>query len=63
MPIEPTLAQSAASRLDGTKSTGPVTSAAKTRSALNGVCHGPTVRTFFLLPDEDSVEFAAHEAL
>jgi hypothetical protein len=44
------------------RSAGPTTDAGKARSALNGVRHGLSGRTFFLLPDEDPAEFAAHEA-
>ena len=58
----PSLAQSEASRLNGTLSSGPVTEAGKARSALNAVRHGLSGRTFLLLPDEDPAEFAAHEA-
>ena len=50
-------------RLNGAKSTGPTSDAGKARSALNGVRHGLSGRTFFLLPDEDPAEFAAHEAM
>ena len=63
MPIAPSLAQSEASRLNGTLSTGPTSAAGKARSALNSVRHGLTGRSFFLLPDEDPEEFRAHEAL
>ena len=62
MPIHPTRAQSAASRLNGACSAGPITDTGKARSALNGVRHGLTDRTFFLLPDEDLEEFRQHEA-
>jgi hypothetical protein len=62
MPAAPTPAQSEASRLNGARSDGPATPAGKARSAMNGVRHGLTGRTFFLLPDEDPEEFAAHEA-
>ena len=63
MPSTPSPAQSEASRLNGARSAGPATDAGKARSALNGVRHGLCGRTFFLLPDEDPAEFAAHEAL
>ena len=63
MPIAPTPAQSDASRLNGARSAGPASAAGKARAAVNGVRHGLTGRTFFLLPDEDPAEFAAHEAL
>ena len=56
-------AQSEASRLNGARSIGPATAAGKARSALNGVRHGLCGRTFFLLPDEDPVEFHQHEAM
>ena len=62
MPITPTPAQSAASRLNGARSSGPASEAGKTRSALNGVRHGLSGRTFFLLPDEDPAGFREHEA-
>jgi hypothetical protein len=63
MPDTPSLAQSAASRQNGARSTGPATAVGKARSALNGVRHGLSGRTFFLLPDEDPAEFQAHEAM
>ena len=63
MPAAPSSAQSAASRLNGARSIGPVTDAGKARAALNGVRHGLTSRTFFLLADEDPEEFRQHEAL
>ena len=62
MPATPSSAQSETSRLNGALSAGPVTDAGKMRSALNAVRHGLSGRTFFLLPDEDPAEFAAHEA-
>ena len=62
MPVVPTAAQSATSRLNGARSAGPVTADGKARSARNAVRHGLSGRTFFLLPDEDPEEFAAHEA-
>lgn len=55
-------AQSEASRQNGLCSCGPLSEAGKARSALNGVRHGLTARTFFLLPDEDPAEFQEHEA-
>ena len=63
MPTAPSPAQSEASRLNGAKSSGPASDAGKARSALNGVRHGLSGRTFFLLPDEDPAEFRAHEAM
>ena len=62
MPVAPTPSQSASSRLNGARSIGPVTADGKARSARNAVRHGLSGRTFFLLPDEDPEEFAAHEA-
>ena len=62
MPVTPCPAQSEASRLNGALSAGSATGAGKTRSSLNAVRHGLSGRTFFLLPDEDPAEFAAHEA-
>ena len=62
MPTNPTAEQSETSRLNGARSIGPATAAGKARSALNGVRHGLCGRTFFLLPDEDPVEFHQHEA-
>lgn len=62
MPASPSSAQSAASRQNGARSAGPVTEAGKARAAMNGVRHGLSGRTFFLLPDEDSAEFREHEA-
>ena len=62
MPATPSPAQSEASRQNGARSAGPATDAGKARSALNNVRHGLSGRTFFLLPDEDPAEFAAHEA-
>ena len=62
MPSTPTPAQSAASRLNGARSTGPASADGKGRAARNAVRHGLSGRTFFLLPDEDPEEFAAHEA-
>ena len=63
MPIDPSSAQSAASRANGARSGGPATAAGKARAALNSVRHGLTSRTFFLLADEDLEEFREHEAL
>ena len=62
MPASPSPQQSGASRLNGAMSSGPASEAGKARSALNAVRHGLSGRTFFLLPDEDPAEFAAHEA-
>ena len=61
MPSAPSPTQSATSRLNGARSTGPATAAGKACSALNSVRHGLCGRTFFLLVDEDPEEFAAHE--
>jgi hypothetical protein len=63
MPAQPSVFQSDASRLNGSRSVGPVTDAGKARSAHNAVRHGLCGRTFFLLPDEDPAEFRQHEAL
>ena len=62
MPSTPSPAQSEASRLNGSHSRGPASEAGKARASLNAVRHGLSGRTFFLLPDEDPAEFAAHEA-
>jgi hypothetical protein len=62
MPATLTPAQSLASRPNGARPTAPATKDGKARSALNAVRHGLSGRTFFLLPDEDPEEFAAHEA-
>ena len=62
MPTAPSSAQPKASRVNGAESTGPTSDAGKARSAPNGVRRGLSGRTFFLLPDEDPAEFAAHEA-
>ncbi|MFO1048731.1 MAG: hypothetical protein U1E52_12640 [Geminicoccaceae bacterium] len=62
MPASPSPLQSEASRQNGALSAGPASEAGKARSALNAVRHGLSGRTFFLLPDEDPAEFAAHEA-
>lgn len=62
MPSSPSPAQSEASRLNGSHSHGPASEAGKARASLNAVRHGLSGRTFFLLPDEDPAEFAAHEA-
>ena len=58
----PSPAQSDASRQNGTRSTGPVTAAGNARAALNGVRHGLSGRTLFLLTDEDPAEFERHAA-
>ena len=63
MPTTPSPAQSEASRQNGARSAGPVSDTGKARSALNGVRHGLSGRTFFLLPDEDPAEFRQHEAI
>ena len=63
MPNSPTIAQSATSRQNGARSAGPATDAGKARSALNGVRHGLSGRTFFLLPDEDPAGFERHESV
>src|SRR3954447_14544979 len=59
MPVSPTPAQSAASRVNGAFSHGPVTPEGKARSALNGTRHGLRGRTFVILPDEDPAEWLA----
>jgi hypothetical protein len=63
MPATPTPAQSLASRRNGACSTGPATEAGKARPALDGVRHGLSGRTFFLLADEDPAAFEEHEAV
>ena len=63
MPTVPSPAQSEASRLNGSRSTGPASEAGKARAALNGVRHGLSGGTFFLLADEDPAEFERHEAM
>ena len=63
MPTAPSPAQSSASRLNGARSTGPASAAGKARSALNGVSHGLSGRTFFLLADEDPAAFERHAAV
>ena len=63
MPAAPSPAQSAASRRNGSRSSGPATAAGKVRSSLNGVRQGLCGRTFFLLAEEDPAEFQKHEAL
>lgn len=62
MPTVPNAAPSEASRRSGARSAGPVTESGRDLSTINGIRHGCTGRTFFLLPDKDSAEFAAHEA-
>jgi hypothetical protein len=62
MPTEPSPLQVQASRRNGARSSGPASEAGKARSALNGVRHGLSGRTFFLLPDEGPEEFNEHEA-
>src|SRR5687767_3732407 len=63
MPAQLTAAQSAASRLNGARSTGPVSDAGRARSALNATRHSLCSRGFFLLPDENPDEYARHETL
>src|SRR4051794_41571780 len=58
-----TPAQATASRANGARSCGPTIETGKARAALNGVRHGLTARTFFLLPDEDPAEFQQHAAM
>lgn len=62
MPLDPSPAQSLASRQNGARSAGPTSEAGKARAALNGVRHGLTSRTFFLLADENPAELERHEA-
>src|SRR3954447_2198051 len=62
MPALPPPAQSAASRANDARSSGPATLEGKARSALNGTRHGLRGTTFSLLPDEDPAEWAAHLA-
>ena len=49
-------------RQNGAWSAGPTSEAGKARAARNGVRHGLTSRTLFLLPDEDPAELERHEA-
>ena len=62
MPLDPSPAWSLASRQNGARSAGPTSEAGKARAARNGVRHGLTSRTLFLLPDEDPAELERHEA-
>jgi hypothetical protein len=55
-------ARAEASRRNGAKSRGPKTEAGKARSAQNALKHGMRAEKHLVLPDEDAVEFAAHEA-
>ena len=48
-------------RQNGAWSAGPTSEAGKARAARNGVRHGLTSRTFFLLPDEYPAELERHE--
>ena len=52
MPLSPTPAQSAASRLNARHSTGPVTAAGKVASARNAVRHGLRGTTIEVTPGE-----------
>ena len=63
MPARPTAAQSDTSRVNGARSSGPVSAAGKARCALNATRHGLSGRTFFLLADEDEAAWREHEAL
>jgi hypothetical protein len=63
MPAQPTAAQSRASRLNGSRSLGPVSEAGKARAARNATRHGLCSRSFVLLPDEDPEEHAAYQAM
>ena len=63
MPITPSPAQAEVSRWNGARSAGPATAAGKARSSQNGVRHGLSGRTFFLLSDEDPAEFHEHETM
>ena len=63
MPVDPTTAQSDASRQNSALSTGPTTVAGKARSSLNATRHGLSGRTFFLLADEDEADWLHHTAL
>ena len=62
MPLDPSPAWSLASRQNGARSAGPTSEAGKARAVRNGVRHGLTSRTFFLLTDEDPGELQRHEA-
>src|SRR5690349_1995838 len=59
MPLPTTPAQSAASRANGARSSGPTPPEGKARSARNGTRHGLRGATFALLPDEDPAAWAA----
>jgi hypothetical protein len=59
MPAAPTPAQSAASRANGARSTGPATPAGKAASATNATRHGLRGEGFALLADEDVAQFHA----
>ena len=63
MPATSSPAQAEPSRRNGARSNGPVTPVGKARSSQNGVRHGLSGRTFFLLADEDPAEFHEHETM
>ncbi|HMR34599.1 MAG TPA: hypothetical protein PKA09_26830, partial [Geminicoccus sp.] len=52
MPLDPTLAQSEASRLNALRSTGPVTGAGKAAASRNAVRHGLRGASIEVTPDE-----------
>ena len=59
MPVQPSPAQSEASRLNGALSAGPATPEGRARSALNAAStHGLRGTTFRLFPHEDAPAFA-----
>jgi hypothetical protein len=58
---QPRLSAAESSRVNGRKSNGPSTEAAKARSRYNALKHGMTAQSLFL-PGEDPAEYEAHLA-